>query len=357
MRAELTQEQVLLRDTLMRLLADTYPFETRRGLLTTPEGWSRALWSNLAELGLLAVAAPEALGGLGGGLQEIAVLAEALGASLSAEPVLPTAVLAVGLLAGAGRDEDVERLVTGQEIVAVALDPLRITDDGRLAAVRLISLPWADRAERLLAFVAREGGLALIRLDLDRAEVTRRPHRTFDGLAAADVDLAPMDLGAVESLAEGIEAERLFAWARAAQAVWLSAEAVGLMQVALDTTVEHLKSRVQFGQPLAEFQALQHRSAEMLVALEQARSAVLLAASAAEGEDGEPDRLAATLILSESARIVGQAAVQLHGGIGVTDEHIIGWIFRRLTLIELELGDADRQARRLADLGGLVDLD
>lgn len=357
MRAELTEEQTLLRETVARLLADTYPFEARRALLHSPDGWSRDLWSAMAELGLLSLAVPEEAGGLNAGGIELAIVAEALGAALSAEPVLPTAVSAVRMLAATGRMDTLEALTSGQSIVSVGTETwLEVAADGHLTA-ELVSVPWANTAERLLLFVQGPDGTALIAVDTDRPEITRRAHRTFDGLAAADVNIQALNMGTTDVLADGDAARQLHREARTLRELWLAAEAVGLMQVALDATVEHLKSRVQFGKPLGEFQALQHRCAEMLIALEQARSAAILAASVLDDPSAERDRAAASLVITESARIVGQAAVQLHGGIGVTDEHKVGWIFRRLTMIGLLLGDADEQARRLAQLGGIVDLD
>ena len=359
MRAEYTEEQGLLRETLSRLLADAYDFETRRALAGTAEGWSRDLWSSLAELGLLAALAPEDADGLGGGGVEAMLIAEALGAALSAEPYAPTAAVAAPVLAAAGRSEAVASLISGEGIAAW-VDAGGITvRDGALYGAAL-SQPWADTADHLLIAAEGADGATLVWLSADQPGVTRRAHRTFDGLAAADLTFEGAALADDAIVASGAAAEALIGEARARTIAWLAAEATGLMDMALTATVEHLKSRVQFGQTLAGFQALQHRAAEMLIALEQGRSAAILAAGALSEPDARRralDLASAKLVVSDAARTVAQAAVQLHGGIGVTEEHKIGWAFRRLTMIEHLCGDADVHAARLADLGGYVDAD
>ncbi|QLQ13369.1 MAG: acyl-CoA dehydrogenase family protein [Brevundimonas sp.] len=252
MRAELTEEQTLLRETVARLLADTYPFEARRALLHSPDGWSRDLWSAMAELGLLSLAVPEEAGGLNAGGIELAIVAEALGAALSAEPVLPTAVSAVRMLAATGRMDTLEALTSGQSIVSVGTETwLEVAADGHLTA-ELVSVPWANTAERLLLFVQGPDGTALIAVDTDRPEITRRAHRTFDGLAAADVNIQALNMGTTDVLADG-DAARQYREARTLRELWLAAEAVGLMQVALDATVEHLKSRYSSANPWGNF--------------------------------------------------------------------------------------------------------
>lgn len=358
MRAEYTDEQAMLRETLSRLLADTYNFETRRRLMDTPEGWSRVLWSEMAELGLLAALSPEEAGGVGGGGVEAMLIAQGLGAALSAEPFAPTAALAPPVLFQTGRQAALESVMSGACVVAwIEPGSVRAEAGRTQLAGTAISVPWADTADRLLIAAASEIGPMLIWADPSGEGILRRPHRTFDGLAAADVSFndAPINPDAV--LATGQDAEALIARASGQLIAWLTAEAVGLMEVVLEATVDHLKSRKQFGQPLAAFQSLQHRAAEMLIALEQGRSGALLAAGALDEPDLHRqawDLAAAKLVVSDSARSVAQAAVQLHGGIGVTEEHKVGWAFRRLTMIEMLGGDADVQAARLAERDGLA---
>lgn len=362
MRADPTEEQAIIRDTLSRLLADTYDFETRRRLTCAPTGWSRDLWRSLAEMGLLAALAPEAVGGLAGGGVEAMLIAQELGAVLSAEPYLPTVVMA-GLVMADRAPDALASLMDGETTVSWVAQPgLKLIGEGgacRLEGVAT-SAPWADSVDRLLVAAESDQGPVLLWLDPDGDGVARRPHRTFDGLPAADVSFTSTPVPPSAVLARGDLAAALIERAEQASTAWLVAEAVGLMTMALDATVEHLKSRVQFGQSLSNFQALQHRAAEMLVALETARSAAILAAGALAHPDALERRkllAAAKLVASEASRTVGQAAVQLHGGIGVTEEHRVGWAFRRLTMISMLHGDAEAQGAALADLGGFVDAD
>lgn len=357
MRADLTSEQTMLKDMTTRLLADVYDFETRRRVQATPDGWSRELWGAMAELGLLAALAPEALGGLGGRGVETMLIAEALGASLSAEPYLPTVVMAGGVLAALEHPR-LEAVLAGEATIAWIGDGVRMTggDSPRLDGV-VLSATWAGVVDQLLVLVSAEDGPALVLIDPDRPGVILDRHRTFDGLPAADVRFEDAAVSPDEIIATGPEAERLAERANQAALAYLAGEGLGLMQSVMDATVEHLKSRRQFGQPLAAFQALQHRAAEMLVALEHGRSAAILAAIALDEEDRLERRklfAAVKFALSESAHAVAAGGVQLHGGIGVTEEHRVGWAFRRLTMIELLHGDADVQASLLADLGGFV---
>ena len=358
MRAAYTDDQTMLAETLSRLLADRYDFETRRSLLGSGEGWSRALWADLAELGLLAALTPEDAGGLGGGGIEAMLIAEGLGAALSAEPYAPTVFIAPPVLAATGRQEELDSILSGGCAAAWVEPGSARVRDGRLSGAAL-SVPWANAADRLLVAAEGEEGPVLIWIAVPLDGVTLRTHRTFDGLAAADVTF-DVALDEADILARGDQAKRLIDDVGARAIAWLAGEATGLMAAALDATVEHLKARVQFGQALSTFQALQHKSAEMLIALEQGRSAAILAATALSEADPlvrARDIAAAKLVVSDSARTVAQTAVQLHGGVGVTEEHKIGWAFRRLTMIESLCGDADAQASHLADLGGFMSAD
>lgn len=358
MNFELNDAQAMLKETVERLLAARYDFEARRRLTQEPEGWSRALWAELAEMGLLAAPFAEADGGLGFGPVETMVVAEALGARLVAEPYLPTVVMAAAALNlsdnAALRAELVPQIAAGELIVAVAPEP-GVTASRSNGAWRLDghlgSVPFADSADRMV--VAADEGVFLI--DLAAEGVSRRGHRTFDGLRAAEVTLSGVEVAENQVLAGSNAdlAERIRQHAIAAMA----AEAVGLMSMLLDATIEHLKTRKQFGQPLASFQALKHRSAEMAVAIEQARSMAIYAAMMVDDPDAEERRrafAAVKSVIGTSGRFVGQNAVQLHGGVGVTEEHRAGWGLRRLTMIDMMFGDADSHAAELARLGGFV---
>jgi len=359
MRPDLTPEQSMLKETVTRLVTDTYDFETRRAVQAEPGGWSRTLWSSLAELGVLAALAPEDAGGLGGGGVEAMLIAETLGSALSAEPFLPSVVMGGGVLAELGHPALADIIAGELTLSWIGQGPELSSDDDTLSGFA-VSAPWADTADRLMVVAAGTEGPVLLLVDPSASQVHLDAHRTFDGLPVASVTFDALPAGAFERLAAGPAAVDLIERAEQRAIAWLAGEGVGLMAMVLDTTVEHLKSRVQFGQPLAAFQALQHRAAEMLVALEHARSAAILAATAHDEPDPVERRklfAAVKFALSESSHIVGAGGVQLHGGIGVTEEHKVGWAFRRLTMIELLHGDADAQASALADLGGFVSAD
>jgi alkylation response protein AidB-like acyl-CoA dehydrogenase len=367
MDLDYTEEQALLQDAVKRLLAERYPFEARRALVADPRGWSRELWRRLAELGLLAATFDEEDGGLDGGPVESLIIAQALGTALSAEPYLSTIAMGAAALKLSGnsalRAELAPQIAAGELILACAVEGERPRARGRggggwVVAGLARNVFHGDSADRLLVACEAEEGPVLLLLDAAAAGVARRGHRTFDGLRAAEIrfDDVAAEPGAV--LAEGAEAEALIERVVQHALAALAAEAVGIMEMLMEITVEHLKTRSQFGQPLAKFQVLQHRAVEMLIALEQARSMALFAAAMVEAPDALERRkafAAVKTVIGRAGRLVGQTAVQLHGGIGVTEEHRAGWGLKRLTMIALQLGDADAHAARLADLGGFVE--
>jgi alkylation response protein AidB-like acyl-CoA dehydrogenase len=368
MNFELSEEQAMLQEALQRLLADRYSFETRRRLLGEPQGWSRALWADFAELGLLAAPFAEADGGLGGGAVESMVVAERLGASLVAEPYFATVVLAGSALRFSEdaelRAQLVPPLAAGELILAFADDEPAVREGGGETRARRDGDGWrldgvkrnvihGDSADRLVVTAQTEEGPGVFLVDA--AATTRRGYRTFDGLRAADVRLEGAPAAGVLALGEASEA--LVERTRQSAIAFLAAEATGLMDMLLEVTLEHLRTRRQFGRALAEFQALQHRAAEMLVALEQARSMAIYAAMMIDDPDTQERRKACAAVkavIGTSGRFVGENAVQLHGGLGVSEEHRAGWGLRRLTMIDLWLGDAEEWTAELARLGGFV---
>ncbi len=352
---DLSDEQTMLRDALTRFLGQHYGFETRRALRKTPTGWSREVWAWLAEQGYLGVPFAESDGGLGGGAVEIMVIAEAFGGALVAEPYLATVTMAGTALRLAGHSTLIPEIVSGSLTVSFVDDgsqQIHAAHDGqswRLTG-NAAGVLHGDSAGRLV--VAADRGLFM--LDAGSPHVRRRGHATFDGLRAADIafDAAPAELLATDADAGAI-VERV----RQHAIAFLAAEAVGIMRMLLDLTVEHLGTRKQFGQPLGKFQALQHRAVEMLVAIEQAESIKIYATSMADHPDPLERRkafAAVKAVIGNAARTVGQSAVQLHGGIGVTDEHKVGWGMKRLTMIEMMLGDTDHHVAELAALGGFL---
>jgi pimeloyl-CoA dehydrogenase small subunit len=379
---DLSEEQRQLKDSVERLLADTYgDLNQRAAYVKEPKGYSAALWQQYADLGILAAPFAEEHGGLGQGLTETMIVAEALGRALAVEPYHATVVLAGGALRHAGSAALLADLVpavaAGRLTLALAHQERQsrydLADtattaraDGKggytLEGEKMVVLA-GDSADKLIVSARASGGrtdrggIGLFLVDAKANGVTRRGYPTQDGMRAADVTLSSVKVGPEAVLAgpeKGLEVlERVVDDAIAA----LAAEAVGVMAALTELTVEYLKTRKQFGVPIGSFQVLQHRAVDMLTALEQARSMAYYATMmAAEPDAGErrPAMAAAKVQIGRSGRFVGESAVQLHGGIGMTMEYKAGHYFKRLAMIDLAFGDADHHLRELARMGGLT---
>ncbi len=370
-----TEEQRLLRDSVDRLLADRYAFDKRRGYLAEPEGWSRALWAQYAELGLLGLPFAEAHGGFGGGGIELMLVMEAFGRALVLEPYLATVVLAGTALRLAGSEAQqsalVPRVAEGELLLAFAHSERQARYD--LSDVLTTAMPRAggwvidgaksvvphgDSAAMLIVSARTAGerndtaGITLFLVDGAAHGVARRAYTMRDGTRAAEISLSGVELGSDAVLGEvggGFPViERVVEAGIAATA----AEAVGTMETMQALTLEYLKTRQQFGRPIGQNQALQHRATEMFVSLEQARSMAMLAAMMVD-EPNAAERAhniaMAKVGVGQAARFVSQNAVQLHGGIGMTEEYAVGHYFRRCMVIEHSFGDTAHHLSRLAD--------
>ncbi len=374
---DLTEEQGLLQDSVTKLLRASYGFEQRKAAQTAPGGYRREMWQQFADLGLLALPFAEADGGLGGGPVDVMLLMEAFGRHLVLEPYLATVVLAGGCLRHAAGDAQralwIPGIISGETMYSLA----HVERDARfdLAHVRTTArrdgTDWivdgtkafvlhGDTVDRLVVSARVDDpmagpGIALFVVDAATSGVVRRGYPTQDGLRAADIEFRGVRVSDERRLAaaDGLAAlQRVTDEAIAA----ICAEAVGTMERAHEITVEYLKQRKQFGVAIGSFQALQHRAVDMLVMIEQARSMAYFATMMVS----EPDvtqrgaaMSAAKVQLGRSARYVGEQAVQLHGGIGVTEECSVGHYYRRLTLLEILFGDAHHHLARLAQAGGL----
>lgn len=378
---DLSDEQRQLKDSVERLLADAYgDLNLRVGYVKEPKGYSAALWQQYADLGLLAAPFAEEHGGLGQGLTETMIVAEALGRALAVEPYRATVVLAGGALRHSGNvallAELVPAIAAGQLTMALAHQERQsrydLADtattaraDGKggytLEGEKMVVLA-GDSADKLIVSARASGGrtdrvgVGLFLVDAQANGVTRRGYPTQDGMRAADVTLSSVKVGPEAVLAgpeSGLEVlARVVDEAIAA----LAAEAVGAMAGLTELTVEYLKTRKQFGVPIGSFQVLQHRAVDMLNAMEQARSMAFYATMMAAEPDARERRramAAAKVQIGRSGRLVGESAIQLHGGIGMTMEYKAGHYFKRLTMIDLAFGDADHHLRELARLGGL----
>ena len=377
-----SDDQRLLRDSVDRMLGDAYDdFEKRRAYAAEPDGFSRTLWQRYAEQGLLGLPFAEADGGFAGGAVETMLVMEAFGRALALEPYLPTVLLGGGILRIAGSDTQrrahLPSIIDGSRRLAFAQAERQSRYDLHDVATtaRADAEGWildgakdlvlgGDSADLLVVSARLSGarrdrdGLALFLVDAAQDGVRRRGHATQDGLRAAQITFENVRLASDQLVGEAGQAlpmvERVVDLALAA----LAAEAVGAMSVLHEITVDYLKQRKQFGAPIASFQALQHRAADMLVNLEEARSMAMYAAMMAEA----PDRLerraaisASKVAINKAARSLGQEAIQLHGGIAMTWEYKAGHYFKRLTAIESLFGDTGHHLRALDEAGGLIE--
>lgn len=361
-----TEEQAMLAEAVSRWLTDDYGFERRRRLAAGEESWD-ANWQQLADLGLLGLVIPEADGGLGGGAVDVLIVMQALGRALAVEPFVQSAVAATSLLAEQGslaqRETHLGAIAAGDErIVIAALEPGARFDldgvntravtgaEGYVIAGRKALVVGAESADFLVVSARTrgesrdQGGISLFIVPAGAPGVSRRVMPTLDGQRAADVVLEDVFVPAsslLGSLHEGFASlEKAIDRAIAAHC----AEAVGAMDRLLEMTIEHLRTRRQFGQPIGKFQALQHRIAEMAIAIDQARATMCLAAARVDDADRSARRRAVSAakhMCGKSGRLVGELAVQLHGGMGMTDALDVGWYFKRLVCLDLHYGDAE----------------
>jgi len=357
MNFDYNEEQQLLADSVRRYLAKSYDFEARRKIVAG-QGWSAEAWAQFAEMGLTGLPLSTEHGGFGGGAVDLMGVMEAFGEALVVEPYLPL-VLAARLIERGASSAQKEALlpgvVEGRTKLALAHNEkgTRFALDAVRAAARRNDARWsiegeksavlgAPSADRLVVSARREGAIGLFLVEVGKVDL--QAYRTMDERLAADVVLRgaqaePLD-GDLASLEEATD----FGTAL------ICAEAVGAMKFACDSTLEYLKTRKQFGVPIGTFQALQHRIVDMFISLEQARSMACLAASKADA-GGEPRSISAAKIkIADAARHVSQEAVQLHGGMGMSEELKMSHAFRRLTVLAREFGDADHHLARLAAL-------
>jgi pimeloyl-CoA dehydrogenase small subunit len=371
---DLSDEQRLLKESVDRLILDQYQFQQRKQYMTEPGGFSAAMWSRFADLGLLGLPFPEAAGGFGGGSIETMIVMEAFGRGLVVEPYFATVILAGGLLR---RAADLALLASlGPQITAGTLklafghverhsryDLANVTTTARKDGAEYILngaksvVLHGDAADRILLTARLSGaqmdrnGIGLFLVEANAPGLSRRGYPTQDGLRAAELTLTD-----VRATALSTDALPLIEHAVDAAIAALCSEAVGTMQAMHDLTLEYLKTRKQFGRPIGSFQVLQHRSVDMLVALEQARSMAMFAAVMAAEENPVERRraiAAAKVQIGRSGKHIGQEAIQLHGGIGMTMEYSVGHYFKRMTMIDQLYGDADQHLANLAQLGGV----
>jgi alkylation response protein AidB-like acyl-CoA dehydrogenase len=332
MNFDYNEEQQLLADSVRRFLQKDYDFEARKRIVASPEGWSERVWSTFAEMGLTGLPLSPDYGGFGGGAVDLMSMMEAFGEALVVEPYLPT-LLAAQLIAKAGSAEQRQSILP---LVAQGKMRLALASSER----GVIGAPMAHKVVFFL-----NGKLFLV----ERGALELKPYRTLDDLRAADVRF---DGARAEPLGKANDAvlEEVLDFGTALSC----AEAVGAMKFACDTTLEYLKTRRQFGVPIGAFQALQHRMVDMFISYEQARSMACLACSKIDQAEDAKDRAravsAAKVKIADSARHISQESVQLHGGMGMSEELKASHTFRRLTVLTRRFGDADHHLARFASL-------
>ena len=369
-----SDEQRLLQDSAERLLRQTCSLARRRQVTASPPGFDRELWRRFADMGWLGLPFAEACGGLGGGPVEVMILMEAFGRSLVVEPYLATVMLAGGLIEALGAPalaaSEIRAIAAGDRLLALAhVEPGARYALSHVAATaarsgkgfvlngqKTLALN-GDSADRLIVSartagaVGERAGISLFLIDADTPGLARRGYATVDAMRAADIVLDKVKVGADALLGKAGEGFAAIEAAVERALAALCAEAVGIMDALTRATIDYLKTRRQFGTPLSTFQALQHRAVDMYIATEQARSLALKAALALSGPaSARAEAVAAAQVhIGRAGRHVGQEAVQLHGGMGMTDELIVGQYFKRLTAIEILFGNADHHLSTLAD--------
>ncbi|HEX7427497.1 MAG TPA: acyl-CoA dehydrogenase family protein [Mycobacterium sp.] len=365
----LSKEQELLRDGLTKFLSTRYDLEKSRSAAKTGPGWQPEIWRAFAEeLGILGATLPEEVGGIGGGPVELMVITEALGHALVVEPYVDAVVVADGLLRRAGGEEAtslLEKIVAGTAIVALAATEPESGDrwqdvattarrdgEGWILHGRKSVAMSAPLATHLLVTARTANGISLFLVEVDAVGIEAHSYRTVDDRRASDLVFDGLKLPASALLGDEAQAWPSLEQARDEGAAAICSEAVGCMRKVLADTVDYCKQRQQFGQPIGSFQVLQHRMVDMYMELEQAVAAVFLAMLHLEDEPATRARSvsAAKATVGRAARLIGQQAVQLHGGMGMTEELAIGHYFKRLTAMQYEFGSTDQHIGRYARL-------
>lgn len=367
---ELNEMQQMLVDSAQRFVAAETGLEQWRARRELADGVDRDLWGKMAELGWLALAIPEDAGGLGGTMEDVALLMIELGKGLVTEPVVSTAVLAAHVLGrtleGAARAELFERVAAGQMRLALAHsepeDPSDLDGPRGLIAhaagdsyvlngskFMALDAPSADRY-LVTSTLQRQDRLAIFLVDAAAAGIAPHTYPLIDGARAADLTFTDVKVPATALLASGDAAVAVLSEALDRAQVALLAQAVGAMEAALQVTADYARERQQFGQPIGKFQAIQHLAADAFVATYQGRSALYAALRDIDGEPGARARAVsvAKVIAGEAGQIVSRNGIQIHGGYGVADEYAISHYYRRLLVLEKQYGSIDWHTRRLA---------
>jgi pimeloyl-CoA dehydrogenase small subunit len=371
---EPSDDQRLLVESVSRMLSDTYSFAQRKGYMALPEGYSSAIWSQFAEQGLLGLPFAETYGGFGGGAQEVMLVMQAFGRVLVLEPFFPTVVLAGAALGFAGSEEQKAALLPAiaegrlkmafahgerqarYDLTDVVTTAKRSGSGWMLDGSKTV-VSHGEAADKIIVSARTSGdrydadGITLFLVDTGASGVARRGYVSRDDTRAADVSLSNVsvpDADVLGGVGQGLPIiQRVVEAGIAATA----GETVGAMEAMNEMTLEYSKTRVQFGNPIGSYQVVQHRLADMFMAQEQGRSMAILATMSIDNPDQAArarDIALAKVGIGQAGRYVSQSAVQMHGGIGMTEEYAVGHYFRRCMVIERLFGDAAYYLNKLA---------
>lgn len=372
----LSEEQKLIKDAVEKFVQNDYDFDTRNKIIASEEGFDRKVWQQFGELGWLGVSFPEEAGGFGGGPIETNIMMEALGYGMVVEPYLATIVLGGNALAFGGSDAQKESVlasvIAGETLLALAFaeeesgynlanvaTKAEKSGDGFIISGEktvVIGGAWADKvivAARTSGGQNDEQGISLFLVDTKASGVTVNTYKTMDGARGANIKFDQVSVSADDLVGELDNGYQLLDKVIDYGISAACAEALGAMAAANEKTLAYMKTREQFGVPIGSFQVIQHRMVDMFMAVESSRSMVMMVALKVASDDVIERKKAvsaAKVYLGQNARYCAQEAVQLHGGIGMTEELDIGHYFRRLTLFCSLFGSTDYHLDRFADL-------
>jgi alkylation response protein AidB-like acyl-CoA dehydrogenase len=373
MDIQFTEEQELLRNSVQRLLKDEYDFDARRRIVVSEEGWSRAHWKKFADMGLLAAPFAEEFGGFGEGALATMIVMQEFGRRLVVEPFFETVVLAGGLIEAEGTDaqrrEHLTGIAAGESIWALAwaepgsrydlndvFTTARRSGDHYIlsgAKATVIGAPWADR---LIVSARTSGdrrdrqGVSLFIVDRQSAGLHLQSFKTIDGRRAAEITMQDVQLPAAALLGGEGDGAAILEACRDRAIGALCAEAVGAMSELNSATLDYAKTRKQFGVALGTFQVLQHRMVDMFIAHQEAVSLTQHLTLTLASKDSGTTKLAsgAKTKVGYAARFIGEQAIQLHGGMGMSDELVVGHYFKRIGAIDIQFGDSAFHLMRFA---------
>jgi pimeloyl-CoA dehydrogenase small subunit len=370
-----SDDQRLLVESVSRMLADNYSFAQRKTYMAQQAGYSPEMWSKFAEQGLLGLPFPEAYGGFGGGAQEIMLVMQAFGRAIVVEPFLTTVVLAGAAIQAAGSPEQKRALLTaiaeGSLKVAIAhgerqarydlndiVTTAKRNGSGWVLDGAKTVVAHGEAADKFIVSARSAGdrheteGITLFLVDADAQGVARRGYVARDDSRAADLSLSNVQVADSDVLGEVGKGLAIIEKVVEAGIAATAAEAVGAMEAMNEMTLEYSKTRVQFGQPIGSYQVGQHRLADMFMTQEQGRSKAMLATMSIDNPDAKErarNLAMAKVGVGQAARYVSQSAVQIHGGIGMTEEYAVGHYFRRCMVIERLWGDPAYWLQKLAE--------